>query len=58
MRRVCESESGDTPGPEYTSTWCAEGAGPGICVECRNFEGNPHQLLFMNEADRLRTSPI
>lgn len=35
MSSVCERESGDTPGPAYTSTWCADGVGPGIVFERR-----------------------
>lgn len=49
MRRVCERERGDTPGPEYTSTWCAEGAGPGIWVECRKEIPTNYYLIISEE---------
>ena len=27
---VCDKERGETPGPEYTKTWCGAAEGPGI----------------------------
>lgn len=49
MSSVCERESGDTPGPAYTSTWCADGVGPGIVFEWKKRKSPRNQRLVATD---------